>query len=173
MDTQAFFAALTRAADSDTRVVATLRRSLAEEPGAFPAVFPVVEPLLHGIGERQRRTAYLAAGLWGLAQRRTGGAPVSLVEALRRTAARSDSGGAERRLTGLLDADSDELVWRLRQAVQLVVADGHAIDWPRLLDDLLSWQHPQRWVQQRWAREFWRRQAEDETAEPASGAPEA
>ena len=170
MDPQVFFAALTRAAESDTRVVATLRRSLAEEPGAFAAAFPVVEPLLYGIGDRQRRTAYLAAGLWALAQRRTGGTPISLVEALRRTSTRSDSGGAERRLIGLLDADSDELVWRLRQAVQLVVADGQALDWPRLLDDLLSWQHPQRWVQQRWAREFWRRQSEDEPAEAASGA---
>lgn len=170
MDSQAFFSALTRAAESDTRVVATLRRSLAEEPGAFAAAFPVIEPLLHGVGERQRRTAYLAAGLWALAQRRTSGAPVSLSEALRRTAARSDSGGAERRMTGLLDADSDELVWRLRQAIQLVVADGQALDWPRLLNDLLSWQDPQRWVQQRWAREFWRRQAEDEPTASASDA---
>jgi CRISPR system Cascade subunit CasB len=170
MDTLAFFAALTRSAESDTRIVATLRRSLAEEPGAFPAAFPIVEPLLHGIGDRQRRTAYLAAGLWALAQRRSSGTPASLVEALRRTAASSSSGGAERRLTGLLDADADELVWRLRQAVQLVVADGRALDWPRLLDDLLSWQHPQRWVQQRWAREYWRRQAEDEPAASASGA---
>ncbi len=169
MDTQAFFAALTRAAESDTRVVATLRRSLAEEPGAFAAAFPFVEPLLYGVGTRHRRSAYLAAGLWALAQRRASGAPISLVEALRRKGAGSDSRGAERRLTSLLDADSDELVWRLRQAVQLVVADGQALDWPRLLDDLLSWQHPQRWVQQRWAREFWCRLPENAPTEIGSG----
>lgn len=169
MDTSAFFAALTRAAESDTRVVATLRRSLAEDPGAFAAAYPIVEPLIYGISEHQRRTVYLAAGLWAVAQRRTSGASISLVEALRRTSSRSESGGAERRLIGLLDADSDELVWRLRQAVQLVAADGQALDWPRLLDDLLSWQHPTRRVQQRWAREFWRCQAEEEPTEAAAG----
>jgi CRISPR system Cascade subunit CasB len=168
MNTEAFFAALSRAAESDTRIVAILRRSLAEEPGAFAAAFPVVEPLLHSVGDRQRRCAYLAAGLWALAQRRASGKPISLVEALRRKGALSNSRGPERRLTSLLDADSDELVWRLRHAIQLVVSDGQALDWPQLLDDILYWPNPQRWVQQRWAREFWCRKAEDEPVESTS-----
>jgi CRISPR system Cascade subunit CasB len=55
----------------------------------------------------------------------------------------------------LLDADEDELPWRLRQIVSLTTASGIALDWPQLLKDLLGWDHPDRYVQRRWAREYW------------------
>jgi CRISPR system Cascade subunit CasB len=175
MDSRAFFDALERSASSNTRVVATLRRSMAEDPGAFAPAFPIVEPLLHGASDKVRRMAYLCAGLWAIAQRRASGTPISLVEALRRVAHQGESGGAERLATALLDADPDELVWRLRHAVQWLSTQGYALDWPRLLDDLLSWQHPQRWVQQRWARDFWRRPSDqqEQTLQPLASLPAA
>lgn len=63
----------------------------------------------------------------------------------------------EQRFIALLDADEEQLPYRLRQMVQLVKAEeGIRIHWARLLDDLLDWNHPERRVQQRWARAFYR-----------------
>jgi CRISPR system Cascade subunit CasB len=78
------------------------------------------------------------------------------VDAVQKVARQRDSKSVEQRFVALLDADADELVWRLRHLVQLVASEGVSIDWPALLADLLAWQHPERRVQQRWARQYWR-----------------
>lgn len=167
MDTKGFFDSLGHRSETDTRVVATLRRALGEEPGAYPPAFPFVEPFTGSQGERARRLVYLAAGLWALAQRRESGAPVPLVDAVRRCAHGRDSSSIEKRFVALLESDGDELAWRLRHVVQLVASDGIAIDWPGLLKDLLAWDAPSRAVQSRWARAYWRRD-EPEAAEGAA-----
>jgi len=155
MNTHAFFESLARRADTDTSVVATLRRSLSFDPGAFPPAFPFVEPFTRGLSERDRRTVYLAASLWASAQRRESGPPSALPSALYRVQSETGSSSIESRFVGRLDADADELVWRLRHAVALTSASGFALDWPGVLDDLLQWGAPSRHVQRRWARQFW------------------
>lgn len=156
MNPKAFFDAMERRAQADTSVIATLRRSLAEAPGTYAPAFPLVEPHAGGLHEAARRTLYLAAGLWATGQRRGQGAPTGLVDAVQKVARQRDSKSVEQRFVALLDADADELVWRLRHLVQLVASEGVSIDWPALLADLLAWQHPERRVQQRWARQYWR-----------------
>lgn len=70
--------------------------------------------------------------------------------------ARSDgnSAGFDRRFARLLDADSQQLPFQLRQAVRLLAASGKHIDWPQLTRDVLAWDHPDRYVQRRWARDY-------------------
>lgn len=159
MNTTSFFNHLSRRAEADTAVVANLRRSLSSDPGADTRVFPLVEPWLGGITNGRRAAVYLAAGLWALSQRRTSGSGVPLAQAMRRTASNTS---AEQRFTRLLDADRDELQWRLRQAITLLNSTNTAIDWPQLLDDLLRWESPSRFVQARWARQFWQQQQQDQ-----------
>lgn len=156
METRAFFESLAGRAERDSAVIAGLRRSLMYEPGTFPAVFPYVEPFAARQFPSRRRMSYLAAGLWALAQRRESGPPASFGAAWRALARRRASGSIESRFTALIGADEDELAWRLRQAVQLLAAEGIALDWPALLDHLYQWGHPDRWVQQAWARDYWR-----------------
>jgi CRISPR system Cascade subunit CasB len=81
----------------------------------------------------------------------------SLPKALRVLQARSaeTSKTIESRFQALLDADTDELPWRLRHLTSQLAAAGVAIDWPDLLKDLRSCPDPQRRVQIRWAREYW------------------
>lgn len=164
MNTSSFFDYLNRRADSDTAVVAALRRSLSSDPGTDTRVFPLVEPWLGQLSDGRRATVYLAAGLWASAARRTGGKPIPLAQALRRI---NNNPSAELRFIRLLDADLDELQWRLRQGVALLSSTGIAIDWPQLLDDLLRWNSPSRSVQSQWARQFWATAAEP-GAEPAA-----
>jgi CRISPR system Cascade subunit CasB len=170
MDPTRFFARLESLAERDSAVVATLRRSVAFEPGTFSPAFPIVEPVVGGLSDRRRRLYYLAAGLWALGQRRTGGAPVPLPRALHRVGKGRDSASVELRFTALLDSDEDELPHRLRQAVSLVSADQIAIDWPQLLIDLIGWSSDARYVQQRWARAYW--STSDDASPPLAAAAE-
>lgn len=63
----------------------------------------------------------------------------------------------EQRFIALLDADEEQLPYRLRQMVQLVKGEDEIrIHWAVLLDDVLDWPHEERRVQRRWARAFYR-----------------
>ena len=152
MNTSSFFSYLERRAESDTSVVAALRRSLTRDPGTDPNVYPLVESWTAQLNNTQRQIVYLAAGLWALAARRTSTKPKPLAVA---TKSITSNTSTAKRFTQLLDSDSDELVWRLRQLISLLNSTGTAVDWPQLLDDLLAWNRPSRSVQTRWARQFW------------------
>jgi CRISPR system Cascade subunit CasB len=159
----AVFQRLDERAESDSAVVATLRRSAAYDPGLYPPAFPYVELLTHGQGEWRRQATYLVAACWAKSRRplaSSGFQPSQkLAVALRRLsldpANPLASKNIENRFTALLDADHDELAWRLRQVTTLLDAASIPIDWPALLSDLWRWNHPDRYVQLRWARQFW------------------
>jgi CRISPR system Cascade subunit CasB len=61
----------------------------------------------------------------------------------------------EKRFIDLLDADNEDLPYKLRQAITLLAAEGSALDWVMLIDDLRRWNRPERKVQKAWARGFW------------------
>lgn len=141
--------------ERDTRVRATLRRSLSFDPGSFPAAYPYVEPFLKDEdGPWRRKVHYLVAGLW--AQHHWDGSPRghSLGAACAAFAASREGSSTERRFIAVLDADHDQLPHRLRQMVALL--EEIPLDWSNLLRDLLGWSVPDKPVQNRWAREFYR-----------------
>lgn len=75
-----------------------------------------------------------------------------------RLARSADNGdGLDRRFEVLLDADEQQLPFRLRQAVRLLAATEIPVNWPQLLSDLTNWTHPNRFVQEQWARTYFRR----------------
>ena len=158
MDTARLISALSSAAERDSSVIATLRRSLAFDPGAFAPAFPYLEPIVGNQPEFRRKPAYLVAGLWALCQRRVTDTSnsVSLASALRRVSSQRSSKSIEKRFVALLDSDEDELPSRLRQSISIIAADSIPINWAGLLDDLLRWSHPDRFIQKRWARDYWR-----------------
>jgi len=142
--------------EKDTKVRAVLRRSLAFEPGRFPAAYPYVEPFLKDEDNFWRRKVlYLVAGLWA-AHWREGqrGQPVSLGRACAAYQTASGSTSIERRFITLLDADRDQLPHRLRQMIALLRAQ--AIDFDALLHGLLFWDDDQKRIQNAWARDFYR-----------------
>lgn len=154
------FEQLTNRAANDSAVIARLRRSAAYEPGLDPGVFPYIEPHVHGLSEWRRTATYLAAACWALAVRPKHAehkGPLPLPKALRLLQTRNDntSKSLEARFQALLDADTDELQWRLRHLIQQLAAAELPIDWPSLLTDLRNWPDPRRRVQIRWARQFW------------------
>ncbi len=138
---------------------AALRRSLAFPPGAYPKAMPYVEPFVREEGW-QREAYYLVAALYALKD----GAHQegrTLARALREKARKSNS--VEKRFLALLDADRDQIAFRLRQAVALV--EG-GLDFAQLLDDLVEWfDFKGLRVRARWAREFYGTEASEEEKE--------
>src|SRR5262249_15248081 len=61
----------------------------------------------------------------------------------------------EKRFIDLLDADAEELPYKLRQTLTLIARDGVGFDWVLLIRHLGQWTNPDRWVQKEWARGFW------------------
>lgn len=150
---------------SDSKVRAVLRRSLAFVPGQHVPAFPYVEPFLQGEVSRWRREIhYLAAGLWAMHWREgREGAPLPIGEAcaLFDSEKRNSMGtedrhkltSTEKRFVALLDADADQLPHRLRQIVALL--KDQPIDFEHMLTGLLRWHDEQKRTQNRWARDFY------------------
>jgi len=139
--------------DSKARVV--LRRSLAFEPGAYPAAFPYVEPFLAAEESQTRRTAYyLVAGLWAQHWRHGRGPTVSLGKAAANYFIASQSKSTETRFITLLDADEEQLPYRLRQMAALL--KDQSIDFESVLKGLISWNNETKWVQIAWAKDFYK-----------------
>jgi CRISPR system Cascade subunit CasB len=166
--TDAFINHLQAMALRDRGALAVLRRSLGFEPGTYPPAYPAVERFAaQGPDNDVRRQAlYLSAGLFALHPLHGHGQ--SLTAALGQAMRRRESASIEKRFIALLAADADSLPNHLRQAVSLIAADGAAIDYAELLDDLgrllQRWNEEQRdRVRQRWARAFYR------AAEPPGG----
>ncbi len=76
----------------------------------------------------------------------------------------------ERRLIRLLDASLDgadsEASFLLRQTVAWALAQGQVIAWPKLLTDLLDWNHEDKHVQKRWAMDYYSLTKANETDAP-------
>ena len=142
--------------ERDSRVRAVLRRSLAFDPGTFPAAYPYVEPFLKDQDSHWRRQVhYLVAALWASHWKIGRGEsvqPIAKAAALHQLA--SGSASTERRFITLLDSDANELPHRLRQMVALL--KDHLIDFDALLMDLQRWHAPDKRTQNQWARQFYR-----------------
>lgn len=158
--------------ESDSKVRAVLRRSLAFDPGQHIPAFPYVEPFLKGEESGWRREVhYLVAGLWASHWREDQpqtkiklAVAVGLQDKERRdkmsAKERSKPTSTEKRFITLLDADEDQLPHRLRQMTALL--NEQPIDFERLLSDLLGWHRDDKRTQNAWARDFYR------TLNPAS-----
>lgn len=140
----------------DTKVRAVLRRSLAFEPGTFPAAYPYVEPFVKDVGDGwHREMHYLVAALWAMHWREGRGADsVNIGKACAVHRVQSGSLSTERRFISLLDADRDQLPYRLRQLVALL--KDQSINFDILLKGLKHWNDERKGTQNGWARDFYR-----------------
>jgi len=123
-------------------------RTLAESHNVLGLFFRI---LPRDIPRYQEDTYFLVATLFPLAE---SGDEGSLGHALYRARDKKYAQGLDRRVEVLLDADREQLSFRLRQAIRFLDSKRVAVNWPRLLKDLLAWGHPNRYVQENWARDY-------------------
>ncbi|MBI5962720.1 MAG: type I-E CRISPR-associated protein Cse2/CasB [Chloroflexi bacterium] len=130
---------------------ARLKRSAGEslrearELGLFYSLLPP------GVSEYHEEMYFLLATMFPLADSGSGG---DLGASLLRAKQKKNTKGLDRRVQFLLDADEAQLPFRLRQAVRFIQSNRVKVNWHRLLEDLLNWKHPERFVQRRWARSY-------------------
>lgn len=141
---------LAKVGQEDRGALADLRSGLGKEPGQMVRVHRHVVPYLPQ-KRYDDRWYYLTAALFGAYPKH--GAGRSLGAAFQPLRPKSDS--MEARFVALLNTHPDDLDDHLRHAVSLLKANEQPLDWFRLLEDLLQWDHPDGHVQLRWARDFY------------------
>lgn len=142
--------------EKDTKVRAVLRRSLSFEPGSFAQAYPYVEPFIRSEEIAWRREAfYLVAGLWAMHWRQDrAGETMPIGKACAAHQKGTNSASTERRFIAMLDSDTGQLPYRLRQMVALL--KDYSIDFESILKGLFNWTDDERRTQTAWARDFYR-----------------
>lgn len=146
-----YLCGLAKEGQEDRGALAELRSDLGKEPGKMSRVHKHVVPYLP---EKRwsDRWYYVTATLFGLFPKHQKGR--SLGEALRPL--KSESASMEARFVALLNAHPDDLDDHLRHVVSLLKSHEQPLDWFRLFEDLLQWDHPEGHVQLKWARDFYK-----------------
>ena len=116
--------------------------------GALGLFYNLLPP---GVPQYQEEKYFLAATLYPIAE---DGGQGNLGAALNKARNEKNAKGLNRRVEILLDAQGEQLPFRLRQAVRFLHSNRVRLDWRRLLADLLNWDSPKRFVQQQWARSY-------------------
>lgn len=145
----------------DRGALAALRRSLGQPPGTISETCRIVEPFLSERSSQERIDAfYLVGGLFALHPEhsdrgRNFGEDIRAVRF--REDSRDEDPGVSRRFMALLDCDVDGLPTHLRHLITLLRSRSATapINYVQLLKDILSWEHPDRYVQRKWASGFW------------------
>ncbi len=145
--------------------MAVLRRSLAFDPGAYPAAYPYVERFVsadHSANHPQRLAIYLVSGLFALHPlHETSSLASSLAQMMKRSG-KDQGSSTEKRFVALLGAEAEDWPTHLRQIVSLLSAHGLGLNFATLLNDLgylLNTHLDPMWrdqIRQRWARDFYR-----------------
>ena len=119
----------------------------AQSIGLFYRLLP------YGLNAAQEEIYFLVATLCGLAD---GGGKGNLGASLHRTRDQDPkkNRGLNRRVEILLDSDTTQLPFRLRQAVRFLKSKNERVNWQQLLQDLLRWNYSSRIAQKEWARAY-------------------
>lgn len=139
---------------------AQLKRHAGKTLNESPKVMALFFQLLpHGIGKFNEPWFFLIATHYPLAEPRKEDQDTrtSFGLSLRtaRARAKQNAEGFDRRFAALLDADENQLPFRLRQLISLHKSTDTQVAWGALLNDLTNWTHPGRFVQENWARHYY------------------
>lgn len=157
---QRFIATLARLdAGGRARLKRNAGNSLNEARNVYDVFFAA---LPHDVDQRNHGDYFLIATLFALGTHRAdppvANPPRNLGASLaweRRNRGIERAGSLDRRFNALLDADREQLPFRLRQIVSLLASRGIPIDWARLLRDVRDWTHRDRYVQRTWAQDYY------------------
>ena len=142
-------------------VLANLRRGLSYPPGEDMNMYRYVAGFIpdHERGSSKEKIYYLIAALFAYHQIST--EQGNFGNHMRNAIIEGNEDSTERRFTILLNAHFDELPDYLRQSVSYLKSKDVPINWQQLFEDLLYWDHPERFVQRNWANSFWGYQVDE------------
>lgn len=142
--------------DDDRAALAKLRRSLIDFGRDFSAYTVLGNALPAHAAQRKMELYVLVAGLFAMhPQMRE---KTSFGSSLRAMRVKLDGNGESSLgllVAALLNADQEDLPIRLRHIITRLASNEVAVDYARLLHDLLRWESPSRYVQRQWAHDYW------------------
>lgn len=166
---------LTALGERDRGALATLRHSLAFEPGVYPKAFPYVERFASAAKherDARRLALYAVAALYARHPRQQepsfAAAFGQLARQRKASTEKEYSNSIENRFVALLGADAENIFNYLRQAISLLAAGDIGLNYASLLDDLSRWMRSDSnadSLRQRWARDFYRAAQDEEATE--------
>lgn len=136
-------------------VLAALRRGLNAPPGEDLNMVRYIARFIPDFerGTSKEKIYYLVAALFAYHQIAINDG--NFGNHMQKTVSENNEEATERRFVILLNAHQDDLADYLRQAVSLLKSKEIGIHWQQLLNDLMYWDHPERFVQRNWANSFW------------------
>ena len=141
--------------------LAALRRAAGETLADSRGVLWMYRLLQRHTNERYFETYFFTATLLALDKNALKASNfnetnVNLGASLAKLGQKFSQEAVERRVNVMLDSrfDSGEMGFRMPQMIKMLTAVDISIHWPQLLSDLLSWDHPEKYVQKRWAAHF-------------------
>jgi len=139
---------------------AKLKRSAGNRIAESRQVMGLFYRLLpEGIPAYLHETFFLVATLFPMIEGTETG---SFASAMNKARKKDNQKGLDKRFEILLDADSEQIAFRLRQAIHYLASQNGRMHWETLLDDLSHWDHPERYIQQKWAREYFGNQKKED-----------
>ena len=160
-----FVAKLEKATDGDKAMLKRNAGKTLSQAHNIPPIF--WQSLPYGISHRQEELYFLVATLFPFVKYSHGldyDPPKirNFGHTLKRIRDEQNKNGLNRRFTILLDADEQQLPFRLHQLVaRLKSTDDKSItlNWAELLYHLTNWHSEDRWVQLHWARNYFTNQS--------------
>ncbi|NMC28007.1 MAG: type I-E CRISPR-associated protein Cse2/CasB [Syntrophomonadaceae bacterium] len=151
---------------------ASLKRSAGNDlidarPGALAAFY---RALPYGVPRFKENTWFLAATLYAgcktimsQSDRGKNWDETNFGWSLKKAASQKSSAGFDKKFKALLDSGQSDYIasFQLRQLVVQIDGMGAPVNWPKLLQDLLNWEHPDHFVQKNWARAYFMRDKEE------------
>lgn len=140
---------------------AQLKRHAGKMLSESTKVMPIFFRLLpYGVSRYDEEWYFLVATLYPLceAKNEDEGKVNSFGLSMRmaRAKEKQSEDGFDRRFAALLDTDTNQVSFRLRQLIRLhKSADNTPVAWRALLNDLVQWTHPDRYIQEKWARHYY------------------
>ncbi len=135
--------------------LAALRHGLGKMPGEAPTMFQYVIPYLPNTENKLLEIAYYTiASLFAYHPQST--EKGNMGDHLRVLKNEDENAALDKRFTILLATHIDDLPVYLRQATAQLKAKDIAVNWHQLIQDILNWNSPQKWVQKTWANAFWK-----------------
>lgn len=152
---------------------ARLKRDAGKELAEAHSIGLFYRLLPYGLSSAQEEMYFLVATLYPLAQNSGAKNFGTSLKTLRQSKKRwrEPTKSMDKRFEALLDSDKGQLPYRLRQAVKFLNSGEQkvGINWEQLLQHLLGWQLPSRYVQKEWAREYFALPASKDEESPSSG----
>jgi len=130
-----------------------LRRATSE-PSTDPRIFDILARLEMNSPEWAKSKLDICSVLYAICYQ----CPNNEIENFNFGSVLERNNFSEIRMKALLETDSENLNYRLRQALRFINSKRVFLDWNKIIKDILSWDSDEKRIQRKWAEGYYARE---------------